>query len=50
MNTTLTQDELNLVLNGLAELPFKLSQPLIARLAKEFNEQSKEVELTVDSE
>ncbi len=35
----LTAEQLNLVLNGLAELPFKISQPLIAKLAKDYEDQ-----------
>lgn len=33
-----TQDELNTIINALSELPFKVSQPLIARMIKDFNE------------
>jgi hypothetical protein len=36
----LTQDEANLILNALAELPFKVSQSLISNLVKQYAEQA----------
>jgi hypothetical protein len=35
----LTQEEANLILNALAELPFKVSQSLIASLVKQYADQ-----------
>lgn len=31
-----TQDELNMIIAALSELPFKVSQPLISKMIKEF--------------
>lgn len=33
-----TQDELNMIIAALSELPFKVSQPLISKMIKEFAE------------
>ncbi|CAB4174120.1 hypothetical protein UFOVP961_24 [uncultured Caudovirales phage] len=33
-----TQDELNIIINALGELPFKIAQPIIARMVKDFTE------------
>jgi len=33
-----TQEELNIIVAALSELPFKVSQPLISRMIKEFAE------------
>jgi len=33
-----TQEEANIILNALAELPFKVSNPLIANMIKQFQE------------
>ena len=35
----LTQEEANLILNSLAELPFKVSQSLISNLVKQYADQ-----------
>lgn len=35
-----TNEELNIILAGLSELPFKVSQPMINRLVSEFKEQT----------
>lgn len=37
----LTQEEANTVLNALAELPFKVSNPLINNMIKQFQEHTK---------
>ena len=34
----LTQDEANTILNALAELPFKVSNPLISNMIQQFKE------------
>lgn len=39
-NISFTQEELNVIINALSELPFKHAQPLIAKLVKDFNSQS----------
>jgi hypothetical protein len=31
-----TQDELNMIIAALSELPFKVSQPLISKMIKDF--------------
>ena len=31
-----TQDELNIIIAALSELPFKVSQPLISKMIKDF--------------
>ena len=36
----LTQEEVNVVLSGLAELPFKISQPIINKVVEEYRKQS----------
>ena len=33
-----TQDELNMIIAALSELPFKVSQPLISKMIKDFAE------------
>jgi hypothetical protein len=33
-----TQDELNMIIAALSELPFKASQPLISKMIKQFAE------------
>jgi len=33
-----TQEEANIILNSLAELPFKVSNPLITNMIKQFQE------------
>lgn len=41
----LTEQELQLVVTGLAELPLKVSLPLVQKIEKEFNEQKQEIEI-----
>jgi hypothetical protein len=37
-NMSFTQDELNMIIASLSELPFKVSQPLISKMIKDFAE------------
>ena len=46
-NLTLTLDQLNSVMAGLGELPFKTSNDLIQNIVKQFNEQQTNPEVTV---
>jgi hypothetical protein len=39
----LTQEEANTILNALAELPFKVSNPLINNMIKQFQEHTTQV-------
>ncbi len=38
-NFSLTIDEVNLALNGLAELPFKVANPIVQKLMQQYQEQ-----------
>lgn len=44
-NISLTQAELNTVLAAMADMPFKVAQPIINRIVEDFNAQQPEVEL-----
>lgn len=46
-NLTLTLDQLNSVMAGLGELPFKTSNDLIQNIVKQFNEQQTKAEAIV---
>lgn len=37
----LTQDQINTVLSALAELPFKVAQPIINKIVEDFNKQAR---------
>jgi hypothetical protein len=39
MQFTFTQEEITLVANGVQELPFKLAQPLLASIERQYREQ-----------
>ena len=43
----LTQEEINNILGGLAELPFKVSQPLINKLVEEYRKQAEPTEKVI---
>jgi hypothetical protein len=45
LTITLNENELNVVLAGLSELPFKVSQPMIVKFMQDFNEQNKPAEV-----
>ena len=44
---TLTIDQINLLMSGLAELPFKASNALIQEIVRQFGEQQDKVEVPV---